>query len=101
MSRDTKRRALAGMLIVSIALVTAWTSVHPTNQRPHRISSGIKTILPEYSDEVAYKLGLIDTDLDLARMRARFRINDRARQFAQDSLFSFRIRELPTASPTQ
>ncbi|MDB4891697.1 MAG: hypothetical protein JWL61_3552 [Gemmatimonadetes bacterium] len=66
---------------------------HVNHVAPHRISSGIKTILPGYSDEVAFKLGLIDTDLDLEHARQRFRINERARQYAGDPLFSFRIRE--------
>ena len=66
---------------------------HVNHVAPHRISSGIKTILPGYSDEVAYKLGLIDTDLDLEHARERFRINERARRYADDPLFSFRIRE--------
>jgi hypothetical protein len=66
---------------------------HVNHVAPHRIPSGIKTILPGYSDEVAYKLGLIDTDLDLAHARERFRINDRARRYADDPLFSFRIRD--------
>lgn len=71
---------------------------HVNHAAPHRIASGVKTILPGYSDEVAYSLGLIDTDLDLAQARERFRINDRARRFALNSLFSFRIRE-PTGAP--
>jgi hypothetical protein len=66
---------------------------HVNHVAPHRIPSGLRTILPGYSDEVAHELGLIDTDLDLPHARARFRINERARQYAQDSLFSFRIRE--------
>jgi hypothetical protein len=71
---------------------------HVNHVAPHRISSGIKTILPGYSDEVAFKLGLIDTDLDLEHARERFRINTRARRFAEDPLFSFRIREPATVS---
>jgi hypothetical protein len=71
---------------------------HVNHVAPHRISSGLKTILPGYSDEVAYQLGLIDTDLDLAHARERFQINVRARRFFSDSLFSQRIRET-TAAP--
>jgi hypothetical protein len=66
---------------------------HVNHVAPHRIPTGLKTILPGYSDEVAHTLGLIDTDLDLAHARERFRINERSRRYAQDSLFSFRIRE--------
>ncbi|MEO8335960.1 MAG: DUF4105 domain-containing protein [bacterium] len=66
---------------------------HVNHVAPHRIPSGIRTILPGYSDEVALELGLIDTDLDIAGARERFRINERARRSEQDSLFSFRIRD--------
>jgi len=66
---------------------------HVNHVAPHRIPSGLKTILPGYSDEVAHDLGLIDTDLDIVHARERFRINERAHKYAQDSLFSFRIRD--------
>jgi hypothetical protein len=69
---------------------------HVNHVASRRIPSGIKTILPGYSDEVAHELGLIDTDLDIAHARERFRINDRARRYAQDPLFSYRIRETTT-----
>ena len=66
---------------------------HVNHVAPHRIPSGLKTILPGYSDEVAHDLGLIDTDLDIVHARERFRINERAHKYVQDSLFSFRIRD--------
>jgi hypothetical protein len=69
---------------------------HVNHVAPNEIPSGIKTIFPGYSDEVAHTLGLIDTDLDIAHARDRFRINERARRYAQDSLFSFRIRDTTT-----
>jgi hypothetical protein len=59
------------------------------------IPGGFKTMLPGYIDEVALRLGLLDSDLDLARVRERYRINDRARRHGADSAFSLRIRELP------
>jgi hypothetical protein len=40
-------------------------------------------------------VGLIDTDLPLAEARRRFRINDRALQYADSPDFSTRIREAP------
>jgi hypothetical protein len=67
---------------------------HVNQVSPHKVSSGIKTILPGYTDEVAMQLGLIETDLDLEGARARFLINDRAKQFAADPEFSRRIRGL-------
>ena len=67
---------------------------HVNQISPRKVPSGIKTILPGYSDEVALRLGLIDTRLDLARARERFYINDRARRFFNDSAFSYRIRGL-------
>jgi hypothetical protein len=60
---------------------------------PKTVPAGFKTIIPGYTDEVAFRIGLIDTDLDLEHARARFLINARARKFINDSLFSFRIRE--------
>ena len=60
---------------------------------PNAVPSGYKTILPGYTDEVAMSLGLIDTDLDIDKARERFQINARAKQYIDDPLFSFRIRE--------
>jgi hypothetical protein len=60
---------------------------------PRAVPRGIKTILPGYADEVAYSLGLIDNSISLERARERYRINDRARRFANDPNFSHRIRE--------
>lgn len=65
---------------------------HVNQVAPGRVPAGWKTIVPGYSDEVAHQLGLIDTDLDIAQARARYRINDLARRFISDSLFSLRIR---------
>lgn len=61
---------------------------------PGTVAAGIRTILPGYTDEVAMRLGLIDTELDLATARDRFLINARARQHLGDPAFSFRIRGL-------
>lgn len=66
---------------------------HVNQIAPKTVPAGFKTIIPGYSDEVAFKIGLIDTDLDLEHARERFLINGRARQFIHDPLFSFRIRE--------
>ncbi|HJU88989.1 MAG TPA: DUF4105 domain-containing protein [Gemmatimonadaceae bacterium] len=70
--------------------------VNSVASRP--VPGGLKTMLPGYSDEVAMRLGLIDSDLDLSTTRRRFRVNDRARRFAHDPYFSLRIREPETTS---
>ncbi|CAN5160236.1 hypothetical protein BH23GEM2_BH23GEM2_13110 [soil metagenome] len=58
-----------------------------------RVPGGIKTILPGYTDEVAHRLGLIDTELDIEKARLRFAVNERARRYHDDPTFSWRIRE--------
>lgn len=68
---------------------------HVNRVAPRTVPTGLKTILPGYSDEVAHRLGLLDTDLDLAGGRERFRINDAARRWLHDPEFSRRIRGLP------
>lgn len=70
---------------------------HVNQIAPKTVPGGIKTILPGYTDEVAHRLGLIDTDLDITTARERYLINARAKQFIRDSAFSFRIRELPSS----
>lgn len=65
---------------------------HVNQISPGKVPSGIKTILPGYTDEVAHRLGLIDTELDIDRARERYLVNARARQFINDSLFSWKIR---------
>lgn len=54
-----------------------------------------RTLLPGYSDALAYDLGLIDTELPFAQARERFHINERALKHADDPAFSLRIREHP------
>jgi len=66
---------------------------HVNDVAPRRVPGGIKTILPGYTDEVAHRLGLIDTDLKLEDARSRFRVNERARTHAADPDFSLRIRQ--------
>jgi uncharacterized protein DUF4105 len=71
---------------------------HVNQVAPRTVPAGIKTILPGYTDEVAFRLGLIETDLDLPHARERYQVNDRAKRFINDPAFSFRIRE--NAEPT-
>lgn len=60
---------------------------------PGRIPLSYKVLMPAYSDELAREVGLIDNTLSIEELRAKYRINDRALIFADDPLFSKRIRE--------
>lgn len=60
---------------------------------PGRIPFSFKVLMPAYSDELARDIGLIDSSLSITELRARYRINDRALIYADDPLFSQRIRE--------
>lgn len=59
---------------------------------PRRVPFSYRVLLPGYSDSLAWELGLIDTDVPLAELRKRYRVNDRAARFAEDPEFSLRIR---------
>jgi hypothetical protein len=56
------------------------------------IPISVGTVLPGYSDKLAFQRGLIDTDLTLEQARARFQVNDRAKAAIGDPDFSVRIR---------
>ena len=53
----------------------------------------LSVLLPASSDKLAYRLGLLETDLSFEEARKRFYINDRALKYADDEDFSVRIRE--------
>jgi hypothetical protein len=59
---------------------------------PGRIPFSYKTLLPGYSDELAFDLGLIDTTLSREHFRAAHRINDLALEHADSESFSAGIR---------
>lgn len=59
---------------------------------PDRIPWSYKTLLPAHSDDLAFDLGLIDTELPRERYRAAHRINERAAAHADDPAFSQAIR---------
>jgi hypothetical protein len=71
---------------------------HIQHIAPGRIPFSLKTYLPAYSDDLAYDLGLIDTDLPRDRYRAAHRINDLATVNADDPEFSKAIRSRFTNS---
>lgn len=66
---------------------------HVNTIAPRRVPFSYRVLLPGYSDRLAYDLGLIDTDLSFEKARERFRINERARRYADSPDFSVRIRE--------
>jgi len=51
-----------------------------------------RVLLPGYSDELAYELGLIDNRITLEEARRRYRINERAMQDGGSERFSLAIR---------
>jgi hypothetical protein len=59
---------------------------------PGRVPFSYKTLLPAYSDDLAYDLGLIDTQLPRDRYRAPHRINDLVALHADSADFSAAIR---------
>jgi hypothetical protein len=69
---------------------------HVNEISPGRIPTGLKTLLPGYTDDVAASLGLIEPGVDAAARRARYRINERALAAIDSAGFSGLIR---TASP--
>ncbi len=67
---------------------------------PGRIPFSFKTLLPAYSDDLAFDLGLIDTDLPRESYRAAHQINHLARRHADSADFSQAIRG-PIAGPAR
>lgn len=65
---------------------------HVNRIAPEPISYSYKILLPDYSDDLAFDLGLIDTDLPREQFRAAFRINDLALEHADSADFSKAIR---------
>ena len=66
---------------------------HVNAVSPGRIPWSYKLIFPGYSDELAYQLGLIDTDLPFTAIRRQYQINDRAERYADAPDFSVKIRQ--------
>ena len=59
---------------------------------PGRVPFSYKILMPAYSDELAQKIGLIDNNLPIVELRAKHRINDKAFLYANDPMFSQKIR---------
>ncbi len=59
---------------------------------PNRIPFNYKVLLPGYTDELAFELDLIDTDLSLEEAKEVFLINERAERYGDSEEFSKLIR---------
>ena len=67
---------------------------HVNEIAPKRIPFSYKVLLPAYSDELAYRIGLLDTTIAFDSLRARAHINERAARYAESPEFSRLIRGL-------
>jgi hypothetical protein len=65
---------------------------HVNEIAPRKVPLSYKVLLPGYSDQLAYDIGLLDTDLPFAEARKRYHINDRAARYAGSPDFSDLIR---------
>lgn len=66
---------------------------HVNEIAPDQVPFSYKVLMPAYSDELAWKIGLLDKSVSLETLRARHLINARAEKYAEDPSFSVRIRE--------
>lgn len=66
---------------------------HVNKITPKRVPFSYKVLMPAYSDELAYDLGLIDTNKSFEETREMFKINELARFYADSPDFSVKIRE--------
>lgn len=66
---------------------------HVNEITPNKISFSFKVVMPAYSDELAYELGLLDNTLSLEELRAKYKINERALMYENDINFSQKIRD--------
>jgi hypothetical protein len=66
---------------------------------PDAVPASWKTVFPGYIDEVGLRLGLIDSRLEIAGARERYRINQAARRAITAPDFSHRIRSSPLPAP--
>ena len=65
---------------------------HINDIAPKQIPFSYKLLLPGYSDELAYDLGLISNELTFAETQSRHRIDERARKIGDAPNFSKLIR---------
>jgi Domain of unknown function (DUF4105) len=74
---------------------------HVNDIAPGRIPFSFNSVLPGYSDQLAYTLKLINTNLPLEAIRPHFKINDRAEQYGEEDNFSEMIRQFPKTHSEQ
>lgn len=60
---------------------------------PGRIPLSYKVLMPAYSDELAQRIGLLDNSVPIEALRAKHLINEKAEKYADDALFSEKIRQ--------
>ncbi|MBX3173215.1 MAG: DUF4105 domain-containing protein [Gemmatimonadaceae bacterium] len=65
---------------------------HINDIAPRRVPLSYKVLLPAFADELAYDIGLLDSELPFEQMRAAHRINQAAAEFADRPDFSVGIR---------
>jgi hypothetical protein len=65
---------------------------HINQLRPGRIPFDLRVLLPGRSDQLAYELGLLDTNISLEETRRRAKVNDLARRYQDSPDFSASIR---------
>lgn len=70
---------------------------HANRITPGKVPYGKEVLLPGYADELAQRLGLIEDDVPIEQVRARYLVNTRALKYADDPDFSLRIRETDPA----
>lgn len=58
-----------------------------------RIPLSYKVLMPAYSDEFAQKIGLIEQNIPIDKLREKYLINEKAEKYADDENWSKRIRE--------
>lgn len=107
---ERKRALFVAMLERANALAarpqfynTLWSSCttnivsHINDIAPRRVPFSYKVLLPAYSDELAYDLGLLATELPRDGFRLPHLINERAARFAEREEFSAGIRGMSDA----
>ena len=66
---------------------------HINRITPGAIPWDYRVLLPGYSDELAYKLGLIDQSLPFEQLKERSRVTEKANRYEKSEDFSQRIRQ--------
>ena len=91
----TRANRLAGHPEFYNTLTSTCTTniVHHVNEiAPKKVPFSFKVLLPAYADELAYRIGLLDTTVPFDTLKARAKINARAAAAADSADFSRLIR---------